>query len=206
MLTRASTSDFAAAHPTATVTGFINTPYSFCEDTEQCKFQLANVNQPWNKVSDSFDLIRGDGLILNVSDWNALMNQALSCLRPGGYFELFDRSFEYTGKYEGLDEGHPWAIAAAYIRRLAARVHQDSDMPGPGRYKFVMEVVGFRNVRESRRKVQVLFESNIIREHIECLLLRYFHAMAWMPSQVEDFMRYFREDLAATESDVYVDW
>ena len=80
--------EMADRHPSARVIGIDIAPVQPTLVPPNCQFEIEDIENDWLFKKNSFDFIFGRELLLSITDWPQLINQAFDHLKPGGYLEL----------------------------------------------------------------------------------------------------------------------
>jgi SAM-dependent methyltransferase len=84
--------DIAAEFPSAEVIGTDLSPIQPLWVLPNVQFIVEDAESEWVYAENSFDYIHSRSMMGSIKDWDTLLQQAFSCLRPGGYIE----SAEFT--------------------------------------------------------------------------------------------------------------
>ncbi|KAL4751793.1 hypothetical protein BDW72DRAFT_173009 [Aspergillus terricola var. indicus] len=137
--------EVADQHPSASVIGTDLSPVQPSFVPPNLEFQVDDFENDWTFRRDSFDLIHSRLLLASVSDYPRLFRQALSALRPGGYFEMH----EVDPGFECDDDSIPADSSALQWSNLffegCKRIGHS--IPTPAEYRTLMEEAGFVDVR-----------------------------------------------------------
>ncbi|KAI1766731.1 S-adenosyl-L-methionine-dependent methyltransferase [Hypoxylon sp. FL1150] len=95
--------EMAARYPQAQITGVDVYPIQRTKGVPpNVKFEIDNVENPWNVSDDSLDFIHARSIAGGVRDWPALLRQAYTKLKPGGLLEMTEISIhvcDFDGKF-----------------------------------------------------------------------------------------------------------
>lgn len=99
----------AARYPGASIIGLDIAPIQAKLVPENVRFEIADVETPWNIDPESVDFIQVRALAGMIRDWPALTAQAFEKLKPGGFLEITDirgKVLDFDRKF-GEDEITP---------------------------------------------------------------------------------------------------
>jgi SAM-dependent methyltransferase len=85
--------DIAGEFPSAEVIGTDLSPIQPLWVLPNVQFVVEDAESEWAYAENSFDYIHSRCMVGAIRDWDKLLQQAFSCLRPGGYIELADFRF-----------------------------------------------------------------------------------------------------------------
>lgn len=101
--------EMAARYPGANILGLDIAPIQSKLVPQNVKFEIADVEKPWDILPVSVDFIHVRLLSGIIRNWSALFAEAFGKLKPGGFLEVTDvrgRILDFDGKF-GQDEVTP---------------------------------------------------------------------------------------------------
>jgi hypothetical protein len=110
-----------------------------------------DVEDEWTFGTNKFDFIHGRDFMLAIRDWDHLIEQCFSHLKPGGYLELFGTWIHPSSDDDTLAEGSAYAEFGRIIRRIGEKINASIDAPLT--WKIRMEKAGFIDVQQQIFKV-----------------------------------------------------
>ncbi|BDD55388.1 hypothetical protein MAP00_000910 [Monascus purpureus] len=142
--------DVADEHPQAVVIGTDLSPIQPSWVPPNCKFEIDDFDSTWD-YSQPFDFIHARNIEGSVKDYHRLFGQAMTYLRPGGWFELGESTVGVFSDDDTLSR-------ATYLLEWRDRLVEASEKFGKRmgvakNYKQWMIDAGFENVREEIYKV-----------------------------------------------------
>ncbi|KAL1304797.1 hypothetical protein AAFC00_003726 [Neodothiora populina] len=84
--------DMADQYTEAEVTGIDLSPIQPEMVPVNCVFEVDDANLEWTWDDNFFDFVHVREMFGSISDWSALCNEALRCIKPGGYIEIVEHS------------------------------------------------------------------------------------------------------------------
>ncbi|KAK0615105.1 S-adenosyl-L-methionine-dependent methyltransferase [Bombardia bombarda] len=84
--------DFADEFPQTIVVGTDLSPIQPSWVPPNLKFEIEDCSQTWTFSEDYFDYVHMRWLVGSLADWEALAQNAFTCLKPGGWFEWYEMS------------------------------------------------------------------------------------------------------------------
>lgn len=153
--------EMSTAHPTATIIamdlGVFDSGLAHLS-LPNVDFQLADAQSQWT-YHDPFDLIHIRGLSGAFQDWNAIYNQAIAHLKPGGYIEVADADpagdtiSSPEAESESESESSHLRIYARALRAAAAEAGYPRDLGHLREEAF--SAAGFVDVRVLERTIPI---------------------------------------------------
>ncbi|KAK3364930.1 S-adenosyl-L-methionine-dependent methyltransferase [Lasiosphaeria ovina] len=119
-------------HPNVEVIGIDSWASEEFRERPNCRFQLGDLNQPWEMPSNTSDFIFASQLGWVARQWNILLHDIHNHLAPGGWLEI-----------------HDWSD----LHDLTQRTTWDIEMTEPNDgYETHLKAAGFVNIKVYRRK------------------------------------------------------
>ena len=194
-------SALAAAYESVDVLGIDNAPVQYGMESN-CRFELDDINQEWDRELEYFDLVYGNKLLGNVDNWPRLFRNAFDCLTPGRFLNLCDRPFDYTSKNGRIDT---WRWVALQARELGDLVGC-SFVITRDTYKNYMAEAGFLDIHEIWEEIPVVDCLDIVLDEIECFLFRKWHLENVESEEAESHIATLRSQLESEASEAYTHW
>jgi SAM-dependent methyltransferase len=60
------------------------------------RYEVDDIELDWAYKPDTFDFIHARNLGQSIDDWPRMLQQAFTCLKPGGYIELAENGGELS--------------------------------------------------------------------------------------------------------------
>ncbi|KAG0635876.1 S-adenosyl-L-methionine-dependent methyltransferase [Tuber brumale] len=142
--------DAADAYPQARVIGTDLSPIQPSLVPPNLHFEVDDIEETWEFADNTFSYIHIRQLAGFIKDWARLYEQALRCLKPGGYFEIQDFADPFCCDDGSLPEDNilrKWPEYWIQAARVAGYT-----VPGRGHVK-AMGASGFEAVDSKRVKI-----------------------------------------------------
>ena len=139
--------DMADTYESSLVTGVDVAPVQGTWVPPNCVFEVLDIEDEWLFTKPSFDFIHARELLMSIRDWEGLFRQALSHLRPGGWFEVggsYPRPVSDDGT---LQKDASIVELSDMFFRMGEKM--GTPMDAPLRWREQMERVGFVDVKET---------------------------------------------------------
>ncbi|KAJ9130267.1 hypothetical protein NKR23_g12270, partial [Pleurostoma richardsiae] len=188
----------AAAYESVDVLGIDNAPVQYATEAN-CRFELDDINNEWNRQWESFDLIYGHKLLGNVNDWPRLIREAFDCLAAEGFLNLRERPFRYSSRGGAIDS---WEWFSQQAEELGGLVGCPFGIT-PGMYKGYMKDAGFLDIYETWETVPVTECLDTVLDEIECVLFRKWHREGVNRAEANMRIMVLRSQLESEASEVY---
>ncbi|KAM0495609.1 hypothetical protein ACHAP8_007875 [Fusarium lateritium] len=122
-----------------------------------CLFQIDDAQLDWTFKPDYFDLIHTRYLYGAIDNWHKFYHQALTHLKPGGYFEHIDFDLETRSENPKFrdDPEHIFKKWASLFFEAGDKVGRTFRWPVDGRHVKEMRKTGFINVVHKQWKVPI---------------------------------------------------
>lgn len=141
----------ADKYGSALVTGVDIAPVQSTWVPPNCMFEVLDIEDEWLFKKDSFDFIHARELVMSVRDWEGLFRQALSHLKPGGWFEVAS-SYPYPNSDDNtLKEDASLHQLKVLFFHLGEKMGTPID--ACTRWREQLEHVGFVDVNETVYRV-----------------------------------------------------
>lgn len=143
--------DFAEQFPSAEVLGTDLSPIQPSWFPSNCRFEVDDAESDWLHGQQSMDFVHARAMSGSIRDWDALFEQTMQCLRPGGWLEV--QEYETLA----LSDDNSFELAANF-RFWQEKLNEASQRFGKGfmdcsQHKQRMEEAGFVNVTDDVYKV-----------------------------------------------------
>ncbi|KAK3308001.1 S-adenosyl-L-methionine-dependent methyltransferase [Chaetomium strumarium] len=207
--------DVADMYPSADVLGVDIAPTQPEWVPPNCRFELDDIEQDWDRKENSFDFIFARDLILAIRNWPRLIDQIYTHLKPGGWAELHC----VTGVL-GCDDGT--LTDDSPMKKLSDALYDSTQSFGtpiddPTRWKRWLEERGFEDVTEvvykmpcspwpkdERLKFIGAFELENLLYGLSGMVTRLFcKGLNWTPEEVQVFLVDVRKELKRRDLHVY---
>lgn len=108
---------------------------------------------PWTFAPSSFDYIHFRWLIGSIPDWNALLAEAYTACRPGGWVETVEPSCIVESDHVELPETSALRQWGRFFAEGGKRLGRTFTVVSEGLQRKAMEVAGFTDIQEFDYKV-----------------------------------------------------
>ncbi|GLA61676.1 hypothetical protein AtubIFM56815_002535 [Aspergillus tubingensis] len=145
--------DFADEYPSAQVIGTDLSPIQPGFVPPNLQFEIDDATEDWVYPENHFDLIHVRALYGAIADWPAFYQNALSRLRPGGWFDQLEMSIQFRSDDGTVTDDHVLAVwSKTFIEagEKFGKTFRIADLA-----KGYMQQAGFHNVTEHRMKLPV---------------------------------------------------
>lgn len=143
--------DMADAYPSASVVGVDLAPIQPTWIPPNCQFEVDDIEDDWQRAEESCDFIHCRELVFAIRNWDRLLEQSHTHLKPGGWIEL-----GCTVTQSQSDDGSlQLAPALIEVKRLLLDISErmGSSVLAPFQWKRQLDDLGFLNVTEIVRKI-----------------------------------------------------
>ncbi|KAI1077464.1 S-adenosyl-L-methionine-dependent methyltransferase [Whalleya microplaca] len=210
--------EMAARYPQARIVGVDASPIQRKKAVPpNVKFEIDDVENPWNIPSESLDFVHARSIAGGVRDWVALFKQALEKLKPGGILEMTEiaiQFLDFDGKF-GEAELCPGILET--FRGLSEKVGIDFH-PSPHVPDWLLEA-GFEKIvqrseilplgdwaADEKLKVRQSLMNEIVNKHFEsdnhCALL--FQNGGYKKEDLDTLIPTFWQDIEKTSHRPYM--
>ncbi|WAO95543.1 Hypothetical protein NCS54_01317200 [Fusarium falciforme] len=208
--------DMGDEYPGAEVIGIDLSPIQPPWVPPNVRFLVDDAEAPWLFGQDSLDLVHMRNMSTAIKDWDTLLGQAYSNLKPGGWIELPEFRWVY-----GCDDGtmHPDYTPPKMVANIKEGLAKFGvDMHASEKNEERIRKAGFVNVRHQIKKVPVgpwpkdrslktigLYNRSIIYDGLQAITMGPFtRGLGWTPEEVEVFLVKVRKDLMDSSVHSYV--
>ncbi|KAH6952371.1 S-adenosyl-L-methionine-dependent methyltransferase [Ilyonectria sp. MPI-CAGE-AT-0026] len=147
--------DFANEYPDADVVGTDISPIQKRLVPENLWFELDDCTQDWTWDDDYFDFVHIRWLAGSVKDWGCLFAEAYRYLKPGGFLESHEPSFQFRSDHESIKPGSALAELGEVFVKAGQKTGCSFTIADDGTQKKSMQDAGFIIVREERFKMPI---------------------------------------------------
>lgn len=141
----------ADAYPSAEVIGFDISPNQPVWVPSNLHFEIDDLENEWLYKKNMWDFIHCRFMFMSIRDWPAMLRQAYSTLKPGGWIELGELNMEPGPS--SPDTPKPETITQWFHVQGAALSNQGYDLRVARKFKQMLIDAGFEFVTEDIREV-----------------------------------------------------
>lgn len=198
--------EFADAHPDIHVIGTDLSPIQPHNVPANCEFIVDDANADWT-FGQRFDYIHTRTVLLGIKNWDKMIEQAFSSLRPGGWVEFQEFHIPI-----GCDDGSAGPDSA--VTRWSNGIHEALKNLGinsmaTSNFRQLLEKHGFQSIEEAHTKFPIgpwprgkrektmgrLFQKDIADNLLGLSVKILTNGLGWSTEEVTEFIPKAKSDL-----------
>ncbi|KAL1296772.1 hypothetical protein AAFC00_000236 [Neodothiora populina] len=189
----------ADAYPSAEVYAFDISPVQPSWVPPNLSFEVDDLEREWLYKQNSFDLVHCRFMFMSVRDWPAMLQQAFTTLKPGGYIELAELNLSPGPEFEGRPR--PPTITKWFQVQGEALGKQGFDMRIAKEFQRLLKEAGFEAVVEevrdvpwgpwsddSRKKMIGYWHIEQLKKGLHGIMFASLTRAGWQPMEIEVFL------------------
>ncbi|CAK7271502.1 hypothetical protein SEPCBS57363_004654 [Sporothrix epigloea] len=208
--------DMGDEYPEAEVVGIDLSPIQPSWVPANVRFLVDDAEQPWVTEPETYDYIHIRNMASAVKNWDSLMTQALTALKPGGWIEIQDLNWLLRCDDDTMGPDYSLTQMTKYmgqaLSNFGIKLHSPDDNPER------LTEAGFVDIRHKIDKVPVgtwprdpnmktigLYNRSTMYDGLHGIAMGPLtRGLKWTPEEVEVFLVSVRKDLLDSRVHSYV--
>ena len=203
-------------YPEAEVVGIDMSPIQPSWVPANVRFIVDDAEQPWVTDPETYDYVHIRNMASAVKNWDSLMAQALTALKPGGWIEIQDLNWLLRCDDDTMGPDYSLTQMTKYmgqaLSNFGIKLHTPDDNPER------LKIAGFVDIRHKIDKVLVgtwprdpnikmigLYNRSTMYDGLHGITMGPLtRGLKWTPNEVEAFLVSVRKDLMDSRVHSYV--